>query len=143
MVYFRRPFGDPFISFGFGFAIGGWLNHDFDWHNHNLIEWGQRLSQISCPGEVLIHHLEDAGISGTLAAEVVLADRYVSGGGDPNLIDQQPWDPSIKALAPKAGLGQLVDQGKARSVPSNWSSSVLDRSCTTGVGGETDICPHA
>ena len=40
MVYFQRPFGDPFISFGFGFAIGGWLNYDFDWHNHHLVEWG-------------------------------------------------------------------------------------------------------
>src|SRR5580692_2590457 len=25
--------------------------------------------------------------------ELVMADRYVSGGGDPNQIDQQPWDP--------------------------------------------------
>jgi hypothetical protein len=40
MVYFQRPFGDPFISFGFGFAIGGWLNYDLDWHNHHLIGWG-------------------------------------------------------------------------------------------------------
>jgi hypothetical protein len=40
MVYFRRPFGAPFISFGLGFAIGGWLNCDFDWHNHHLIVWG-------------------------------------------------------------------------------------------------------
>jgi hypothetical protein len=28
----------------------------------------------------------------------VLANRYVSGGGDPNQIDQQPWDPSVQAL---------------------------------------------
>src|ERR1019366_7741649 len=35
----------------------------------------------------------------TLPAEVVLAYRYVSGGGDLNWIDQQPWDPSVKALA--------------------------------------------
>jgi hypothetical protein len=35
----------------------------------------------------------------TLPTEVVMADRYVSGGSDPNLIDQQPWDPSVRALA--------------------------------------------
>jgi hypothetical protein len=35
----------------------------------------------------------------TLPSEIVLADRYVNGGGDPNLIDHQPWDPSVKALA--------------------------------------------
>src|ERR1039457_3097845 len=35
----------------------------------------------------------------TLPTEIVMADRYVSGGGDPNQIDQQPWDPSVQALA--------------------------------------------
>ena len=35
----------------------------------------------------------------TLPEQIVMADRYVSGGGDPNLIDQQPWDPSVQALA--------------------------------------------
>jgi hypothetical protein len=35
----------------------------------------------------------------TLPAQIVLADRYVSGGGDPNQIDQQPWDASVQALA--------------------------------------------
>ncbi len=37
--------------------------------------------------------------SATLPSEVVLADRYVSGGGDPNLIEQQAWDPGVQALA--------------------------------------------
>jgi hypothetical protein len=41
MVYFQRPFGNPFISFGLGFAVGGWLNYDFDWRNHHLLAWGQ------------------------------------------------------------------------------------------------------
>ena len=35
----------------------------------------------------------------TFPTEIVLADRYSSGGGDPNQIDQQPWDASVKALA--------------------------------------------
>jgi hypothetical protein len=39
MVYFQRPYAAPFISFGVGLALGAWLNHDFDWHDHHLIVW--------------------------------------------------------------------------------------------------------
>src|SRR5580700_8421473 len=35
----------------------------------------------------------------TFPTQIVLADRYVAGGGDLNLIDQQPWDASVLALA--------------------------------------------
>jgi hypothetical protein len=38
-VYYQTCYGTPFISFGIGFAIGSWLNCDFDWHNHNIIVW--------------------------------------------------------------------------------------------------------
>lgn len=41
VVYFQRPFGNPFISFGLGFSVGAWLNFDFDWGNHHLICWGR------------------------------------------------------------------------------------------------------
>jgi hypothetical protein len=40
VVYFQQAYGAPFISFGIGCAIGAWLNHDFDWHDHHLIVWG-------------------------------------------------------------------------------------------------------
>jgi hypothetical protein len=33
--------GGPFITFGIGFAIGGWLNCDFDWYHRDLIVWGR------------------------------------------------------------------------------------------------------
>jgi hypothetical protein len=39
MVYGQRPDGRPFIAFGAGMAVGAWLDHDFDWRNHNLIVW--------------------------------------------------------------------------------------------------------
>ena len=39
VVYYQRPYGRPFVSFGIGFAIGAWLNCDFDWHAHHLIVW--------------------------------------------------------------------------------------------------------
>jgi hypothetical protein len=30
----------PFITYGFGLAIGGWLSMDFDWRNHHIIYHG-------------------------------------------------------------------------------------------------------
>jgi uncharacterized membrane protein YgcG len=35
----------------------------------------------------------------TLPTQIVLADRYITGGGDPNQIGQQPWDASVQAVA--------------------------------------------
>lgn len=46
----------------------------------------------------------------TLPTEIVMADRYVSGGGNPNEIDQQPWDPSVQALARYPNVLQWMDQ---------------------------------
>jgi hypothetical protein len=40
-VYYQQCYGTPFVSFGVGFAIGSWLNCDFDWHNHNIIVWNR------------------------------------------------------------------------------------------------------
>jgi hypothetical protein len=40
-VYYQAYGGTPFINFGFGFAIGGWLDGDFDWRNHDLHRWDQ------------------------------------------------------------------------------------------------------
>jgi hypothetical protein len=31
IIYFRRPYWGPAITFGFGFPIGGWLNLGFHW----------------------------------------------------------------------------------------------------------------
>jgi Protein of unknown function (DUF3300) len=46
----------------------------------------------------------------TFPTEIVLADRYVSGGGDPNAIDQQPWDASVQALVRYPNILQWMDQ---------------------------------
>ena len=43
-VYYQTCYGPPFVSFGIGFAIGYWLNCDFDWHNHNIIVWNRSAS---------------------------------------------------------------------------------------------------
>ena len=34
------PGGEPFITFGVGLMIGGWLTMDFDWGNHHVIYHG-------------------------------------------------------------------------------------------------------
>ena len=46
----------------------------------------------------------------TVPTQIVLADRYVTGGGDPNAIDQQPWDPSVQALARYPSVLAWMDQ---------------------------------
>jgi hypothetical protein len=47
------------------------------------------------PDPLLAQILEGA----TLPAQIVLADRYVSGGGDVRQISEQLWDQSVQALA--------------------------------------------
>jgi hypothetical protein len=54
----------------------------------------------------------------TFPTEIVLADRYVSGGGDPNQIGQQPWDASVQALARYPNVLQWMDQNL------NWTTEV-------------------
>jgi len=41
LVYVQPPPGPGrfYISFGVGFSVGQWLNHDCDWHHHEVIVW--------------------------------------------------------------------------------------------------------
>lgn len=54
----------------------------------------------------------------TLPTEIVMADRYVNGGGDPNQIDQQPWDPNIQALAHYPAVLKWMDDNL------NWTAQL-------------------
>ncbi|HUC84278.1 MAG TPA: DUF3300 domain-containing protein [Candidatus Acidoferrales bacterium] len=54
----------------------------------------------------------------TLPTEIVLADRYVASGGDPTQIYQQPWDPSVQALAQYPAVLQYLDDNLA------WTTAV-------------------
>ena len=38
-VFYDPYNGTPFINFGVGFVIGGWLDVDFDWRNHDMHRW--------------------------------------------------------------------------------------------------------
>jgi len=49
----------------------------------------------------------------TLPEQVVLADRYLREGGDMNLIDAQPWDNSLKALARYPATLRMLDDNLA------------------------------
>jgi hypothetical protein len=49
----------------------------------------------------------------TFPTDIVLADRYVSGGGDPGQIDQQPWDASVQALARYPNVLKWMDENLA------------------------------
>jgi hypothetical protein len=59
-------------------------------------ELDQMLSPIALYPDPLIAEILPAS---TFPSQIVMADRYVSEGGDPDQIAQQPWDPSIQALA--------------------------------------------
>jgi hypothetical protein len=40
VVYIQAPRYSPFVTFGIGLAIGGWLTMDFDWYHHHVIYHG-------------------------------------------------------------------------------------------------------
>jgi hypothetical protein len=54
----------------------------------------------------------------TLPTQIVVADRYVSGGGDPNQIGQQPWDASVQAMARYPSVLKWMDDNL------NWTTQV-------------------
>ena len=54
----------------------------------------------------------------TLPTQIVLADRYVSGGGDPNQIRQQPWDASVQAMARYTNVLKWMDDNL------NWTTEL-------------------
>ena len=54
----------------------------------------------------------------TLPAQIVLADRYVTGGGDPNQIGQQPWDASVQAVARYPSVLKWMDDNL------NWTEEL-------------------
>jgi hypothetical protein len=49
----------------------------------------------------------------TLPNEIVMADRYVSQGGDPNQVPDQGWDPSVQALAHYPNVLKWMDDNLA------------------------------
>jgi len=78
-------------------------------------ELDQMLGAIALYPDPLIAQILPAA---TLPPQIVLADRYVNGGGDLNLIDQQPWDASVKALARYPTVLKWMDDNLA------WTTSV-------------------
>ena len=54
----------------------------------------------------------------TLPTQIVMADRYVSGGGDPGQIAQQPWDASVQAVAHYPNVLKYLDDNL------NWTEEL-------------------
>ena len=74
-------------------------------------ELDQLLGPIALYPDPLIAQILPAA---TLPSEVVMADRYVSGGGDPNGIDQQPvGGHSIRAFARYPAVLKWMDDNLA------------------------------
>jgi uncharacterized membrane protein YgcG len=75
----------------------------------------QLLGPIALYPDPLISEILPAS---TLPTQIVLADRYLTSGGDPNAIDQQPWDPSVQALAHYPQVLSWMDNNL------NWTTQV-------------------
>jgi hypothetical protein len=54
----------------------------------------------------------------TEPSQIVIADRYVQNGGDPNAIDQQGWDPNVQALAHYPDVLKWMDDNL------NWTTQL-------------------
>ena len=78
-----------------------------------MTQLDQLLGPIALYPDPLIAQILPAS---TLPTQIVLADRYVSGGGDPNQIDQQPWDASVQALARYPNVLKWMDDNL------NWTT---------------------
>src|ERR1017187_9177574 len=53
-----------------------------------------------------------------LPTQIVLADGYVRGCGDPNQIGQQPWDASVQAMARYTNVLKWMDDNL------NWTTEL-------------------
>jgi Protein of unknown function (DUF3300) len=78
-------------------------------------QMNQLLGPIALYPDPLIAQILPAA---TLPTQIVLADRYISGGGDPNQIDQQPWDASVQALARYPDVLKWMDDNL------NWTTEL-------------------
>ncbi len=56
----------------------------------------QLVAPIALYPDVLVGLILPASTS---TADIVLAERYLTGGGDPNDVESRAWDPSVKGLA--------------------------------------------
>jgi hypothetical protein len=85
-VYVRHPgyYGRPVISFGAGFMIGAWLNHELDWHHHRVIysdwEHGHGWMLRSRP-YVRVNHIYVHNNHRTVIVNHRVIDRPVRYGG--------------------------------------------------------------
>ena len=75
----------------------------------------QLLGSIALYPDPLIAEILPAS---TLPTQIVLADRYIAGGGDPNQIDQQPWDASVQAVARYPSVLKWMDDNL------NWTTDL-------------------
>ncbi|HZQ47294.1 MAG TPA: DUF3300 domain-containing protein [Verrucomicrobiae bacterium] len=69
-------------------------------------ELDQMLEPIALYPDPLIAQILPAA---TQPSQIALAANYLNQGGDPNLIDEQPWDSSVKAVAHYPDVLNLLD----------------------------------
>jgi hypothetical protein len=127
VVYVQRPQepGRFYVSFGAGLVVGAWLNHDCDWHAHEVIVWHadhprpadwwyHPANHREAPGVVnnvtVVNHTTIVNQNFTVwhpRAAGAVADRGDRGWGQPD----------VRVPAPARNEGARPAQGDARQAP--------------------------
>jgi hypothetical protein len=84
------------IKIGLGLALAAALTGCGGHQSFSNAKLDQLLGPIALYPDPLIAEILPAS---TLPTQVEQADHFVADGGDPNQISQQPWDPSVQAVA--------------------------------------------
>jgi hypothetical protein len=78
--------------------------------DRSAAELDQMVGPIALYPDPLIAEILTAS---TFPSQIVEADRYVSQGGDPNQVDQQPWDASVQGLVHYPAVLKWLDDNIA------------------------------
>ena len=127
LVYVQRPPapGRFYVSFGAGLVVGAWLNHDCDWHAHEVIVWHQDLPR---PADWWYHpenrretprvvnHVTTENKT-TIVHENVTVWRPRSGGAVADRGDRGWGQPEVRTTPPARNEGTRPTQGEVRQPP--------------------------
>jgi hypothetical protein len=110
VVYYQSGYGSPYVTFGVGFAIGSWLDCDFDWGQHHLIVWGR-----DHPRQANWWH-EPARQRDLGHATVWRPNNHPGAAGVNRDRDDRSWNPAVHGSAPSARPPVSIPQRDVHSV---------------------------
>jgi hypothetical protein len=127
VVYVRRPPapGRFYVSFGAGLVVGAWLNHDCDWHAHEVIVWHQDhprpadwwyhpANRHEAPR--VVNHVTVVNKT-TIVHENVTAWHPRATGAVADRGDRGWGQPEVRATSPTKNEGTRPTRGEVRQTP--------------------------